>query len=148
MSLRAPSPHPGQATNSDGLPYSLRANFSWTLAGNIVYYGSQWGVLALIAKLSDAAAAGRYALALAIVTPVMLLANLQLRAVLATDSRQRNAFRDYLAVRVITTLLAVLGLCVFAWAANRWEITVILLWIAAAKIPESISDIFYGLMQQ
>ena len=31
-------------------PVSLRANFTWTFAGNAVYAASQWAILSLIAK--------------------------------------------------------------------------------------------------
>jgi hypothetical protein len=44
---------PGFAGGIDaqGAPLSLRRNFSWTLAGNVVYAGCQWGMLVALAKL-------------------------------------------------------------------------------------------------
>ncbi len=30
---------------------SIHENFSWTFAGNVVYAGSQWGILVVLAKL-------------------------------------------------------------------------------------------------
>ena len=37
-------------------PLSLRKNFAWTLSGNIVYSGCQWGMLIALAKLGSPAA--------------------------------------------------------------------------------------------
>ena len=41
---------------------SLRKNFVWTLAGNIVYSGCQWGMLTIIAKLGNPIMVGQFAL--------------------------------------------------------------------------------------
>src|ERR1044072_4016691 len=64
---------------------SLRTNFSWTLAGNLIYSGCQWGVLIVLARLGSPEQVGQFALALAVTAPVIMLSNLQLRGVLATD---------------------------------------------------------------
>ena len=45
---------------------SLRANFIWALAGNLVFAACQWGALSMLAKLSDATTVGRFSLGLAI----------------------------------------------------------------------------------
>ena len=85
---------------------SLRANFSWTLVGNVVYAACQWGMLTVLAKLGSPEAVGQFSLGLAVGAPVMMLANLQLRGIQATDARREYAFGDYLALRLLTTALA------------------------------------------
>ena len=42
----------------------LRKNFAWTLTGNVVYAGCQWGMLMAIAKLGTPAMLGQFALGL------------------------------------------------------------------------------------
>lgn len=130
-------------------PLSLRKNFAWTLLGNFVYGGSQWGMLIIIAKLSTPEMVGRFVLALAVAAPVMMFANLNLRAVIATDARKRFSFREYMGLRVITTIAALLMILSIAAAAG-WglELSMVIMAVAAAKAVESISDVFYGLMQQ
>jgi hypothetical protein len=38
---------------------SLRLNFSWTIVGNVVYAGTQWGILVLLARLGTPEAVGQ-----------------------------------------------------------------------------------------
>ena len=66
---------------------SLRKNFVWGLAGNVIYAGSQWLMLAVLARLTSPVVVGRYALGLAIGTPIFLFTNLNLARVQATDAR-------------------------------------------------------------
>ena len=44
---------------------ALRVTFAWTLAGNVVYAGCQWGMISILAKLGSAAGVGQFALGLA-----------------------------------------------------------------------------------
>src|SRR5277367_252419 len=83
----------------------LRVAFSWTLAGNAIYYACQWGMLSVLAKLGNAAVVGRFALGMAITAPVFMFTNLQLRGVQATDSRSEFEFADYFTLRCLATSL-------------------------------------------
>jgi hypothetical protein len=40
---------------------SLRLNFSWALAGNIIYAACQWGMLSVLAKLGSPEMVGLFA---------------------------------------------------------------------------------------
>ncbi len=46
-------------------PLSLRTNVAWTIAGNVIYAASQWGVLIVLARLGSQEAVGQFGLALA-----------------------------------------------------------------------------------
>ena len=85
---------------------SLRRSFSWMFAGNVLYAASLWGIISALTKLGSPEAVGRYALATAVATPLMLFANLQLRPIMATDNDGRFEFRDYLALRLICLPIA------------------------------------------
>jgi O-antigen/teichoic acid export membrane protein len=127
---------------------SLKVNFSWTLAGNLVYASCQWGMLVVIAKLGSPQLVGQFALGLAITAPVMMLSNLQLRAVLATDASEEHAFGDYLVLRLLTTglaLFAVAGIVVVV--GYQRQTALVILAVALMKGFESISDITYGALQ-
>src|SRR4051812_45337492 len=87
---------------------SLKVNFIWTLAGNLIYAGCQWGMLVIIAKLGSAELVGQFALGLAITAPVLMFSNLQMRGIQATDAKREYSFGDYLGLRLLTTLLALL----------------------------------------
>ncbi|MGL5063908.1 MAG: oligosaccharide flippase family protein, partial [Microcoleus sp.] len=130
-------------------PLTLRRNFSWTFTGNLVYAASQWGMLVLLAKLGSPEMVGQFTLGLAVTAPVIMFTNLQLRGIQATDAKGEYVFSDYLGLRLIGTGLALLIIAgITLKAGYRWETSVVILTIALAKAFESISDVFYGLIQQ
>lgn len=130
-------------------PLTLRHNFSWTFVGNVVYAGSQWGILVVLAKLGSPEMVGQFTLGLAVTAPVIMLTNLELRAVQATDARYQYHFGDYLGLRLILTGLALLLIAGITFAAGyRWETSLVILLVGLAKAFESLSDLFYGLLQQ
>lgn len=141
------------AANSEVVPkfrgLSLRSNFSWTLVGNVIYAGCQWAMLIVIAKFGNPVMVGQFALGLAVTAPVIMLSNLQLRAIQATDAREDYLFRDYLSLRLIMTALAFIAISGIAFVTKyRLETALVVLIIGLAKSFESISDVFYGLLQQ
>lgn len=128
---------------------SLRENFSWTLLGNVVYSGSQWLILVVLARLGSARLVGEFTLAVAICGPLFMFANLQLRTVQATDARRRFDVSDYLGLRSLCILgaLVFLGLLV-AGLGYSVDVAAVILAFGAAKAAESVSDVFYGVVQQ
>ncbi len=130
-------------------PRSLRANVAWTLAGNGVYAAGQWGMLIALSKLADPTTVGRFALALALTAPVVMLANMQLRAVLATDARREHPFGSYVSVRFAASLAAMAVIAVLAFGAGYDPVVApVILLIGVGKIFESWSDIYLGYLQQ
>ena len=137
------------APSKDPRALSLRTNFSWTFAGNVVYAGCQWGMLAVLAKLGSPEIVGQFALGLAVTAPVIMLSNLQLRGVLATDANEDHHFSEYLVLRVMTTAVALLAVGgIVALTGYRRQTSLVILAVALAKGFESISDIAYGSMQR
>lgn len=128
---------------------SLRANFSWTLAGNTIYAACQWGILILLAKLGSPEMVGQFALGLAVTAPVMGFATLKTRLVQATDARHLYRFGDYLGLRLVTTgaaLLLIVGTA--AVGRHHRETAWVIIAVGIAKASECLSDVFYGLQQQ
>lgn len=130
-------------------PLTLRRNFSWTFTGNLIYAASQWGMLVVLAKLGSPEMVGQFTLGLAVTAPVIMFTNLQLRGIQATDAKGDYVFSDYLGLRLIGTGLALLIIAgITLKTGYRWETSLVILAIALAKAFESISDVFYGLIQQ
>lgn len=146
----APAPGRPRRVAPDGTPrppLSLRRNFSWTFAGNFVYAGCQWGMLMVMAKLGTPEMVGQFAMGLAVTAPVILFANLHLRGVQATDARGEFLFGDYLALRLLTTAVALAVIAVIALGGGYREVAPVILAVGATKALEAISDAFYGLLQ-
>jgi O-antigen/teichoic acid export membrane protein len=128
---------------------SLGRNFIWTLSGNLIYAGCQWGMLVTLAKLGTPLMLGQFALALAITAPVFQLASLQLRTLQATDARHEYPFSEYLSLRLASTGAALVVMIAIPFVAGyRGMVMAVILIIGSAKAIESLSDLVYGLLQQ
>ena len=128
---------------------SLRRNFSWTLFGNLVYAGCQWLVIVVIAKLGSPALVGQFTLALAIASPVMMLAGMGLRIVQANDVAATRPFGLYLGLRMTSTAIAVAVIAAIALAGDYDHSTIAIISILAiAKAAEALSEIIWGQLQQ
>jgi O-antigen/teichoic acid export membrane protein len=127
---------------------SLRANFGWTFAGNVIYAFGQWGIVSVLAKFGNTTTVGQFALAVAVVSPVFMFSNLQLRSLQATDVRSEYSFTDYFILRLVSTLvglLAVTGL-IFGLPFDSTTKPIVELG-ALMKAIEGISDVVAGLLQ-
>ncbi len=127
---------------------SLRANFIWSLAGNVTYAACQWGILVVLAKFGSPELVGEFALALAVTAPVMIFASLSLRNVQSTDARGEYEFADYMSLRVLSTLAALVAIAGLAAAGYSGHLALVILLVGVAKAVESVSDIAFGFMQQ
>ena len=127
----------------------LRVTFAWTLAGNVIYAGCQWGMISVLAKLGSTTAVGQFSLALAITAPILMLTNMWLRAVQATDARSEFRFSDYFTLRSLTTSAALLFAALVVLISGYSKATaVIIMLVAGAKSVESFTDIVAGLLQK
>ncbi len=130
-------------------PLSLRANFIWTLVGNVVYSGCSWLMLVVLAKLGTPEMVGSFALGLAVTTPVILFACLQLRAIQVTDVRREYLFRDYFGLRLLMMAASLVLIAVIVLVSGYdHELALTVLVIGIGKAIDSISDVIYGALQQ
>lgn len=127
---------------------SLTSDFSWTFVGNAIYGGGQLATLMLLAKLVRPELVGQYALGLAVVYPVMMFTNLQLRAVMSSGSRREIHFGNYLSLRMLTTSLAfALIFGVTQILEYDWKLTTVVLMVGLAYSIETLSDVYYARLQ-
>lgn len=128
---------------------SLRSNFSWTLVGNVVYSGCQWGMISVLAKLGSAAIVGRFALGLAITAPVFMFTNLQLRAVQATDARSEFKFAHYFTLRLLASLAGLAFICLIVLLSRYdYGVALVVLLVGISKAIETLGDVIAGLLQK
>lgn len=128
---------------------STRANFAWVAVSTIYFQLCQWLMLAALAQTAGSEAVGRFALALAVTAPPVLLANLNLRVVLATDVRSEFPFADYLVLRAGCLAVALVAVvAVTAAVADSGADVALILAVALAKTFDALSDIVHGLLQK
>ena len=125
---------------------SLRTNFAWTFLGTGVYSAARWLTVSILAKLVTPGVVGQYALAIAVVTPVFVLSNMELRLIQATDAKREHLFRDYIALRGATTLFA-LAACAVVACVIRPEIRMLIILMSMCQAVEALADIIFGLFQ-
>lgn len=137
-------------TTEDGAPrpLSLRANFLALTAGRVMAALAQWGGLIVVAKVSDVATVGQFALAQVICVPTAEIARMGLREVRATDVERDYAFRDYFGLRILLAAAAFLVMIVIgAVAADSTSVFLVIVIYAGSRVVELLSDIVYGLFQ-
>ncbi|HEX6133074.1 MAG TPA: lipopolysaccharide biosynthesis protein [Longimicrobiales bacterium] len=130
-------------------PLRLSLNASATAVGNVVYAGCQWALIVLLARLGEPALVGQFALGIAVSGPILLLASLQLRAVQVTDAAHSNHFSEYLALRLGTSLAALLLICGAALLiGDGTTATAVIMLVGTVRVIESLSDVYRGRMNQ
>ena len=138
--------HAGAAV---GRTPSLRANFSWIAAGNAVSVLSRWGNVIVLAHLGNPAMIGQVVLAFAVCAPVSALSCLGLRTAVVTDAKREYRFGDYLALRLITAVLALLAIAGIVLSGGfELQTALVILAVGVGETIISVSDIFHALLQQ
>jgi len=127
---------------------SLTADFSWTFVGNAIYAAGQFAILMLLTKLVRPELVGQYALGLALVYPVMMLSNMQLRSVMNSSVRDGAQFGHYLSLRLLMTLAAFAAIFgITRILRYDWQLTEVVLMVGVAYGIETISDVYYARLQ-
>ena len=127
----------------------LLSNIAWMLVGNVAYGFSQWALLVALAKIGTIEMVGNFALAIAIVLPVLMFGSLSLRSIQITDYNGLYRFLEYVSLRLLSLVLSlffILGFGLIAGYSRAVLLSTLL--IAGAKAFEYISDLLYGLLQQ
>jgi O-antigen/teichoic acid export membrane protein len=130
-------------------PLSLKKNVLNMLIGNLIYSLSQWGIIMVLAKLGSPKMVGGFTLGLAVTAPIILIFDLQLRSVIATDSKNEFSFRDYLTLKSFTSFIALLVLIsVIIAGSYRGQTAFVIFLVGIAKLVESMIELHYGLYQK
>lgn len=138
-----------RTSSSRALRASLRGGFSWNFCGSIINAATLWGVLTVLARLGDAEAVGRFVLAMSVAAPIMALAMLQLRVLVASDASREYAFRDYFGLRIAASAVSFFAILIIA-SLSGWglETGIVVVLVGLAKFADSLSDVMRGLFQR
>lgn len=129
-------------------PRSLRKNIAFALYGNLGYTLSQFVMLTCVVHMTSTTTVGQYAYALALTAPVFLLAGLKLRHVQVTDARNENRPGEYVALRLMSSIVASAVCLGIALLSLSGEPLLILLAVTAFKAVEAQVDVLYGTFQR
>lgn len=126
---------------------SLRMAAVWTGLGDATYALCQWGLLMVLARLGTPEMVGQFSLALAITAPVVIFSNLGLRPLQSTDARDQFTFEEYILLRLAASAGALVLIAVLA-AQYRPQTAIVVMIVGVAKVVESVSDVYFGLLQK
>src|SRR5262245_45486845 len=107
---------------------SFRSDFGWLFSGNVIYTACQWIIVLIFSKLGTPEQVGEYALGVAVATPVLVLANLQIRSLVASDINAEYTLGQYLRFRAVTLAAAYVALIAIAvLTQTSWHLREIIL---------------------
>jgi O-antigen/teichoic acid export membrane protein len=145
----APAPPATTVASAPPRRLSVRNNFLWVLAGNTTYAASQWIMLILLTKLCAPEVVGQFSLGLALTAPIILLANMQLRSVQATDATGRYSFADYFTVRTVAVIIALAMIASIAhFGGYHASFSQVILALGLARAAECFSEVFIASFQR
>lgn len=121
---------------------------AWSMVGFTVFAVTNWGMQIVLAKLGGAAQLGTYALGVAVTTPAITLAQMNMRGVMVSDVARKHPFLDYFVARLlaVSAALVFFGGIGFGGAYEAAAAWVIFL-TGIGVCVDSVSDVCYGLMQ-
>lgn len=143
----------GSQTNGAALAKikDVGTNMGWGMFGSLSYALGRFAIFVLLTKYLTAEQVGQFALALAIVTPLSFLINLELRVAYVTDTQNQINIDQCLSFRLLSNALFLLvvflggGLLVGHWG---WQKISIVWLVALVRVMESIGDIYLGVLQK
>lgn len=119
---------------------------SWLLAANVLRNVGLIVILVLLARFTSQEVVGRYAIALAMTTPIFTFAQLGLKGVYLT-MRRNHRFDSYLQVQVAMILLAIIVSLVFGLVFTPAAVLTVAL-VALIKAADAFSDLLAGVFQR
>jgi O-antigen/teichoic acid export membrane protein len=127
----------------------LTGGFTWLLLGNVLYSACQWAIIVVLAHLGSADQVGEYALGMAICAPVVLFANLQLRALVASDVASEFSLSQYLTFRLVSLAVVLLLIAAVAVGSQSgWHRGGVICLVGCAQCLEYVGQTYYGAMQR
>lgn len=117
----------------------------WLISGNFAFAFSQWIILILFSHMAGQEYLGQYSLALAIVSPIFAISNLQLRPlyILDRNGKKNYEYSDFYYLRIF---LGILGLifCLILGLFTENILFPIIFIVSCLKLFEVYSDIVYA----
>jgi O-antigen/teichoic acid export membrane protein len=128
---------------------SVLRNVLWMFSGNAFLAFCQWITVVFLAQIDDdPRTVGLFALALAVTWPVIVLTTLALRTFQVTDARRKYSFAEYITLRGVSVIVAVVAISGIANLRYSGETAWVIVLFGIAKAVDGLSDICQGAMQQ
>tara|TARA_R110002020_G_scaffold80747_3_gene201201 strand:+ start:1149 stop:2402 length:1254 start_codon:yes stop_codon:yes gene_type:complete len=130
-------------------PEGLKRSLSWSAIGYGVYMLSQIAMIMIMTRLAPLEDVARYGVALSVATIVLTFTNLNLRMGNVTDTTSIHRSGVYVATRILSTSLAMVGIAILSWifGSDLRGVEVGLI-VGVMKCAEALCDLFYSNYQK
>ncbi len=130
-------------------PLPLKWNTFYSALARLIYIVIQGGLMLVLAGIGDLGTLGRYALGAAITSPFLLFADLDLRSLYTTDSRNEYTFGDYLGLRLTTLVFALFfAVTVGYFSGLEGSVLLVVAAVGILKSIESVGDALHSCFQK
>lgn len=124
---------------------SIKQNMAWNSIGSLTYLGLQWLITILVVRMEGGyAAAGSLSLAMTVYGVFQPLAMYRMYTYQVSDVKRENTLGEYMSFRVITSAIAILGCCVYAFLTCPTGSFVAILLYALFKTAGLLIDVLHG----
>lgn len=127
---------------------SLKINFLWAFLGNAVSAFCMWLLLILLAKMASVVTVGDFGIAQAVGLPISMLFSLKLQLAQVTDAKNEFDFGHYFALKVITSILAILVISVVGFIAYDFNAAVVITVLGMGYGITEAREIFLSVFQK
>ncbi|WP_424930552.1 lipopolysaccharide biosynthesis protein [Amaricoccus tamworthensis] len=90
---------------------SIRRNVLYGLIGNVIFALTQWGIIAVVARMGSPEEVGAITVATALVTPIFFMAAMSMREGHSVDDLTEFNTTHYFALRLVNSVVAMLVIC-------------------------------------
>lgn len=137
-----------QQKHSQDTELSIGKNMAWNSFGSIIYLACQWLITILVVRLSDGyEAAGALSLAMSVYNIFAPLALYRMYTYQVSDIKHENTAGEYLSLRIITSLFALVCCMVYAAATCSPQSLAVIFLYAVFKIASLLIDVLHGVDQ-
>lgn len=137
-------------TQTNFQPLSMKKNVVWNTVGSVFYQGCLWLMTVLVVRLSgDYQNSGSLAFAMSIGNIYTALGTYTMRTYQVADVDDRYSASNYVAIRLITVLGAIIGCCIYGLIVSPSTLTLLtVVSFLLFKADESFVNVLYGCDQK
>lgn len=127
----------------------LKSNVLWLSSSRFVYALFQWLTVISIARLGSAEMLGVYTYSVAVISPLIILSQLNMKGFVVTDAISRYKYSEYFTTRMSMTVVLFSCSIIYIVFSNKESMLFwVLLLVLVFKCIESMSDILNAFQQK
>lgn len=129
---------------------NLNRGMLWNAVGNLIYLGCQWLVTIFVTNLgADFTDAGILSIAMSVSATFQTIALFGIRNFQVSDINGKYTDTAYVAFRIITCAVALLGCIVFSLISGYLGATLLsIIFFMFFRLAENFSDVLHGILQK